>query len=120
MTAPLRNPSDDADSGRSVQPGPLSHLCSQRGTQSTVWNRQTGFASDGQRARLEGGGGVGGAVSEILDIDRRVRGGEDETRMATPNQRAVVEEGEKIYDRPRAALEGRSRGQFAAIDISSQ
>jgi hypothetical protein len=35
------------------------------------------------------------------------------------NQRAIVEAGKKIYERHRAQLEERERGQFAVIDVPS-
>jgi hypothetical protein len=54
-------------------------------------------------------------MSEIVAIDLR-RPSRDHKGV---NQRAIVEAGKKIYERHRAELEARERGQFVAIDIAS-
>lgn len=39
--------------------------------------------------------------------------------MATPDQQAIADAAKEIYERRRTELEATSRGQFAAIDVSS-
>jgi hypothetical protein len=40
--------------------------------------------------------------------------------MVSPNQRAIVEAGKRIYEPHRSKLEACARGQFAVVDIATE